>query len=113
MEIDRRDNSKYSVVMPNEFGACVAMLVEKSYANDILLPLLSIGRSILPPDVFDSLRGLSAESSCGIQLADAMNICAQKDVVEIFRLYRHRHDCGSLDGYMQASSHEYQKRLVV
>ena len=33
--------------------------------------------------------------------------------VETVGLKRQRYDCGSFDGYMQASHHEYQKRLVV
>ena len=73
--------------------------------------LASIGRYVLTPDIFDTLRGLSAGSGGEIQLADAINIHAQQGSVEIMRFNGRRFDCGSVDGYMQASYHEYQKRL--
>jgi len=58
------------------------------------------------------LRGLSAGSGGEIQLADAINIQAQRGSVETVRLNGRRFDCGSVDGFMRASNHEYEKRLV-
>ena len=46
-----------------------------------------------------------------IQLADAINVHAQQGSVEIVRLNGGRFDCGSVDGFLQASDFEYQKRL--
>ena len=47
------------------------------------------------------------------QMADAINIHAQQGLVETVRLNGRRFDCGSVDGFMRASNHEYEKRLVI
>ena len=112
MEVDGPDISKYGVVVPNGSGAGIAGLVEKPDANEAPSNLASIGRYVLTPDIFDTLRGLSAGSGGEIQLADAINIHAQKGSVETVRLKGRRFDCGSVDGFMQASSFEYKTRVT-
>ena len=64
----------------------------------------------LTPDIFETLRGLGAGSGGEIQLADAINIHARRGDVETVRLEGLRFDCGSVDGFMRASQHEYQRR---
>jgi UTP--glucose-1-phosphate uridylyltransferase len=112
MKVDGPDISKYGVVVPNDSGTGIAGLVEKPDAYDAPSNLASIGRYVLTPDIFDTLRGLSEGSGGEIQLADAINIHAQQGSVETVRLNGRRFDCGSVDGYMQASHHEYQKRVL-
>jgi UTP--glucose-1-phosphate uridylyltransferase len=111
MEVEGPDISKYGVVVPNGAGAGIVGLVEKPDAHDAPSNLASIGRYVLTPDIFETLRGLSVGSGGEIQLADAINIHAQRDSVETVRLKGRRFDCGSMDGLMGASNHEYQKRL--
>ena len=113
MEVDGSDISKYGVVVPNVAGAGIKGLIEKPNANDAPSNLASIGRYVLTPDMFDTLRGLSEGLGGEIQLADAINIHAQRGSVETVRLNGRRFDCGSVDGLMQASSHEYKQRLLV
>ena len=113
MEVDGPDISKYGVVVPNGSGAGIAGLVEKPDAHDAPSNMASIGRYVLTSDIFDTLRGLKAGSGGEIQLADAINIHAKQGSVETVRLNGRRFDCGSVDGFMQASMHEYNKRLVV
>jgi UTP--glucose-1-phosphate uridylyltransferase len=112
MEVNGPDISKYGVVVPNESCAGIAGLVEKPDASDAPSKLASIGRYVLTPDIFQTLRGLSAGSDGEIQLADAINIHAQQGSVETVRLNGRRFDCGSVEGFMQASFCEYQKRMV-
>ena len=88
-------------------------MVEKPDLNDAPSNLASIGRYVLTPDIFETLRSLSAGSGGEIQLADAINIHAQRGSVETVRLNGRRFDCGSVDGFMHASNHEYERRLVV
>ena len=113
MEVDGPDISKYGVFVPSWSGEGIAGLVEKPDANAIPSNLASIGRYLLTPDIFSTLRGLKARANGEIQLADAINIHANKGFVETVLLNGRRFDCGSVDGYMQASNYEYQKRLVV
>ena len=113
MEVDGPDITKYGVVVPNVSSVGIAGLVEKPDASDAPSNLASIGRYVLTPDIFDTLRGLKAGSGVEIQLADAINIHAQHGSVETVRLNGRRFDCGSVRGFMQASAHEYAQRLVV
>ena len=46
-----------------------------------------------------------------IQLADALNLHAQDGLLEAIELRGKRFDCGSVDGFMSASTYEYAKRL--
>jgi UTP--glucose-1-phosphate uridylyltransferase len=110
MEVNGPDISKYGVVVPNGNGAGIAGLVEKPDANEAPSNLASIGRYVLTPDIFDTLRGLSAGSGGEIQLADAINIHAQQGSVETVRLNGRRFDCGSVHGFMAASNYEFENR---
>lgn len=113
MEVDGPDISKYGVVVPNGEDGGIAGLVEKPEVTDAPSNLASIGRYVLTPDIFDTLRGLSAGSGGEIQLADAINIHAQQGSVDTVRLHGRRFDCGSVDGFMQASTYKYEQRLEI
>ena len=113
MEVDGPDISKYGVVVPNGAGAGIAGLVEKPDADDAPSNLASIGRYVLTPYIFDTLRGLSVGLGGEIQLADALNIHAQKDLVEIVPLNGRRFDCGSVDGYYEAFDFCYKSTRKV
>ena len=113
MEVDWPNISKYGVVVLNGSGSGIASMVEKPDASNAPSNLASIGRYVLTPDIFETLRGLKAGSGREIQLADAINIHAQQGSVETVRLNGRRFDCGSVDGFMQASAYEYEKRLIV
>ena len=110
MKVDGTDISKYGVVVPNVSGNGIAGLVEKPDARDAPSNLASIGRYVLTTDIFDTLRGLHQGSGGEIQLADAINIHANKGLVETVLLNGRRFDCGSVNGFMLATSYEYQKR---
>ena len=110
MEVDGPGISKYGVVVPNGSGAGIVGLIEKPDASEAPSNLASIGRYVLTADIFETLRGLSAGSGGEIQLADAINIHAQQGSVETVYLNGQRFDCGSVDGFIQASLHEYKKR---
>ena len=112
MAVEGPDISKYGIVVPNGSGAGIAGLVEKPDANDAPSNLASIGRYVLTPDIFDTLRGLSAGSGGEIQLADAINIHAQRGSVETVPLNGRRFDCGSIKGFFDATVHEYAERRV-
>ena len=57
-------------------GAGFVGLVEKPDADDAPSNLASIGRYVLTPVIFDTLRGLKAGSGGEIQLVDTINIHA-------------------------------------
>ncbi len=90
-------------------GWRVVGLVEKPDADKAPSNLASIGRYVLTPEIFETLRRLKAGSGGEIQLADAINIHAQQRAVGTVRLNGRRFDYGSVDGSMAASNHVYTK----
>ena len=111
MPVDEADISQYGVIIPSANGHGVIGMVEKPRQDEAPSNLASIGRYILTPDIFDTLRTLPAGSGGEIQLADALNFHAQNGLLEAIELNGKRFDCGSVDGFMSATAHEYAKRL--
>ncbi len=111
MEVDGPDISKYGVVIPGKRKGDIVGLIEKPKPSAAPSNLASIGRYILKPDIFGVLRDLPAGAGGEIQLADAINILASKGLVETVVQRGHRFDCGSVDGFMKASQHEYKNRV--
>jgi len=111
MPVDEAYISQYGIVIPAAYGDGVMGVVEKPKQDEAPSNLASIGRYILTADIFDSLRTLPAGSGGEIQLADALNLHAQNGLLESVELRGKRFDCGSVGGFMNASAHEYSKRL--
>ncbi len=112
MEVDGPDISKYGVVVPNESGVGIAGLIEKPDAREAPSNLASIGRYVLKPDIFGTLRGASSGSGGEIQLADAIDIHARQNSVEAVRLKGRRFDCGSVDGFVKAIIHTHNSNEI-
>ena len=112
MEVDSLEISRYGVVVPNGSGVGISGLLEKPESSKAPSNLASIGRYVLAPDIFGTLRGLSAGSGGEIQLADAINIHARKGLIEIVHLNGKRFDCGAVDGFMKATNYEFQNRFA-
>lgn len=102
MDVQGQDISKYGVIVPGKTPGSVIGLVEKPRAEDAPSSLVSIGRYILTPDIFDILRRQSAGVGGEIQLADAINTQAANGGVEAVDLHGRRFDCGSVQGYLDA-----------
>ena len=111
MKVSDAEISKYGVVVPSKSETGIEGLIEKPKSKDAPSDLASIGRYILTPSIFEILRGLSAGFGGEIQLSDAINIEAKEGSVETVHLVGKRFDCGSVDGFMAASMHEYAKRV--
>ncbi|MDA9313360.1 UTP--glucose-1-phosphate uridylyltransferase GalU [Amylibacter sp.] len=111
MQVDEAYISQYGVIIPSSDGHGVMGVVEKPKQDEAPSNLASIGRYVLTPDIFDSLRTLPVGSGGEIQLADALNLHARDGLLEAIHLKGIRFDCGSVGGFMSASAHEYAKRL--
>jgi len=111
MQVDEPYISQYGVIIPSADGHGVIGMVEKPRQDESPSNRASIGRYILTPDIFNLLRNLPEGSGGEIQLTDALNLHAQNGLLEAVELKGKRFDCGSIDGFMSASAHEYSKRL--
>ena len=111
MELFGPEISKYGVVVPSKHGGSISGLVEKPKYEDAPTNLVSIGRYVLTSDIFNILRDLPKGLGGEIQLADAINIQAKRGMVDTVTLNGKRFDCGSIEGFMEASTYEYARRM--
>ena len=110
MEVPRADAGKYGMIIPGGAPNSVAGLTEKPDPAEAPSTRASIGRYLLTPDVFDTLRALPPGAGGEIQLADAIDIHARRGEVEAVTLSGRRFDCGSQEGFVAATLHEYARR---
>ena len=68
-----------------------------------------IGRYILTPDIFDVLRDTPPGKNGELQITDALKAQAQEGCVLAYRFKGRRFDCGSIDGFVEATNHCYEK----
>ena len=109
MEVDGPEISNYGVVVPDKGGTGIIGLNEKPKLEDAPSKLASIGRYVLTSDIFDILRDISTGSGGEIQLADAINIQAKRASVNTVPITGKRFDCGSVNGFVEATNFEYKK----
>ena len=86
MAVEKNEISKYGVVIPSDRPGVVSGLVEKPAVEDAPSSIVSIGRYVMTPDIFDILRQQTLGSGGEIQLADAINVQAASDAVEMIEL---------------------------
>ena len=105
-EVAKEDASKYGIIDPGATDAhgliTVNGIVEKPSAKDAPSNLASFGRYAFTAEVFDALRGLPPGSGGEIQLADAIDMLAQKGKVAAITNPSRRYDCGDKFGYLTA-----------
>ena len=106
------DISKYGVIAKGDAPGAVAGVVEKPFFEKAPSDMASIGRYVLTPDIFQILRGVSKDSGGEIQLADAINIQASRGEVDTVKLNGKRFDCGSVNGFIEATNFEFKKMAV-
>ena len=83
----------------------VNSMVEKPEISESPSTMGIIGRYILTPDIFDILKSIAPDKSGEIQITDALNFQAKNGKVIAFKFQGKRFDCGSIEGYLKATSH--------
>jgi UTP--glucose-1-phosphate uridylyltransferase len=105
MQVAGPNIPKCGVIIKGEAPGAVAGLVEKPNFEEVPSDMASFGRCILTPDIFDVLRDLLEGSGREIQLADAVNIQAQRGKVNSLHSAALCFDCGSEDEFLATISH--------
>ena len=82
-------------------------MVEKPEVKDAPSTLAVIGRYILTPEIFDILRETKPGRGGEIQLTDALLELAKKGKVLAYKFRGKRFDCGSVDGFVEATNYFY------
>jgi len=114
-EIPKEDSSKYGVIAGDfiEEGIVrVHNMVEKPDPEDAPSNLAIIGRYILTPDIFDILRETEPGKGGEIQITDALLEQAKQGKVIAYKFQGKRFDCGSVDGFVEATNHFYKKGKI-
>ncbi|MBU24748.1 MAG: UTP--glucose-1-phosphate uridylyltransferase [Gammaproteobacteria bacterium] len=83
-------------------------MIEKPSLEEAPSNLGIIGRYILTPDIFDILRETPPGKNGELQITDALKRQAQEGCVLAFRFKGRRFDCGSIDGFVDATNHCYE-----
>jgi UTP--glucose-1-phosphate uridylyltransferase len=84
-------------------------MVEKPDPKDAPSNLAIIGRYILTPDIFDILRDTKPGKGGEIQITDALLEQAKQGKVIAFKFKGQRFDCGSVDGFVEATNWFYNR----
>lgn len=111
MEVPTEEIHKYGVIEGEEMKDGlyrVKSMVEKPKKEDAPSNLAVIGRYILTPDIFDILRKTPPGKNDEIQLTDALMQQAQDGVVMAYRFKGTRFDCGSVEGFVEATNYCFE-----
>lgn len=106
------DTHKYGIIAGETCGdgiIRVTDMIEKPAPSISPSTLAIVGRYILTPDIFDNLR--NTRPGCGneIHITDALCQQACRGKVIAYKIKAHRFDCGTVDGFVQATNYLYQK----
>jgi UTP--glucose-1-phosphate uridylyltransferase len=85
----------------------VSNMIEKPDPKDAPTNMAIIGRYILTPDIFDILRETKPGKGGEIQITDALLEQAKQGKVIAYKFKGKRFDCGSVDGFVEATNYFY------
>ena len=111
-EVAPEETSKYGVIAGEEIEEGIYVIndmVEKPEPKDAPSNLAIIGRYILTPDIFDILKNTAPGRGGEIQITDALKKQAKNGMVIAYKFKGKRFDCGSVDGFVEATNFFYEK----
>src|SRR5690606_5681512 len=110
-EIPNEDTDKYGVIA----GECmkdglyrITNMVEKPKPEEAPSNMAIIGRYILTPDIFDLIRNTPPGKNGEVQITDALMTQARHGCVLAYKFRGRRFDCGSIDGFVEATNYVYE-----
>ena len=112
-EVPMEDVSRYGVIAGEALRDDIfriERMVEKPRPEDAPSNLAIIGRYILTPDIFSLIEQTEPGKSGEIQITDALMKQAQQGCVLAYKFKGQRFDCGSAEGYVQATNFCFENR---
>lgn len=109
-EVPAEETHKYGVIDGDEERPGIfriRQMVEKPAPEDAPSNLAIIGRYILTPDIFDILRETPPGRNGELQITDALMTQASVGRVLGYRFKGRRFDCGSVQGFIEATNYNY------
>ncbi len=110
-EVPTVQTNKYGIIEGNKIQDGlfkISNMVEKPDPADAPTNLGIIGRYILTPDIFDILRTQKPGAGGEIQITDAINQQCKNGMVLGYKFHGRRFDCGSIDGFVEATNYVYE-----
>jgi UTP--glucose-1-phosphate uridylyltransferase len=114
-EVPEDETHKYGVIAGEALSDRlfrVTDMVEKPAPDKAPSNLAIIGRYILTPDIFDVLERTEPGKNGEIQITDALLKQAQDGCVIAYKFKGQRFDCGSVQGYVEATNFCFQRYLA-
>ncbi len=111
-EIPLNQTDKYGVIVGTEIEEGIYRItdmVEKPDPQDAPSNLAIIGRYILTPDIFDILKNTEPGKGGEIQITDALMQQAKEGRVIAYKFRGRRFDCGSVNGFVEATNYFYSR----
>jgi UTP--glucose-1-phosphate uridylyltransferase len=111
-EVPGDNISSYGVISGREIEDGVYEIddmVEKPKPQDAPSNLGIIGRYVLTPDIFDYIRTTPPGANGEVQITDAIRTMAKEKRVLALKFKGQRFDCGSIDGFVEATNFYYQR----
>ena len=113
-EVPMDQTNKYGVIAGNLVDGTdntyrVTDMVEKPDPKDAPTNMAIIGRYILTPDIFEIIRNTKPGKGGEIQITDALLEQAKEGNVIAYKFDGRRFDCGSIDGFVEATNYFYEK----
>ena len=113
-EVPFSQTSKYGIIngelIKNSNIYQVENMIEKPKNSKSNLAI--IGRYILTPDIFDILKSIKPDKNKELQLTDALLVQAKKGKVIALKFKGKRFDCGSINGFVDATNYFAKKMQV-
>lgn len=110
-EVPKENISKFGVIAGEEIKKGlfhVTDMVEKPAPEDAPSNLAIIGRYILTPDIFEILRQTPPGKNGEVQITDALLQQARTGCVMGYKFDGRRFDCGSVEGFVDATNYVYE-----
>ena len=112
MEVPMENVHRYGVIEGEEEEDGIfriSSMVEKPAREDAPTNLAIIGRYILTPDIYDIIESTPPGKNGEMQITDALMTQAKQGGVIGYRFQGRRFDCGSVDGFIEATNFTYQQ----
>ncbi|MBY8021370.1 UTP--glucose-1-phosphate uridylyltransferase GalU [Vibrio fluvialis] len=110
-EVPESETHKYGVIageLIKDDIFRVDDMVEKPESGTAPSNLAIIGRYILTPDIFDLIEQTEPGKGGEIQITDALLKQAKAGCVLAYKFKGQRFDCGSVEGYIEATNYCYE-----
>ena len=117
-EVPIDQTNKYGIIAGNLVDDSddtyrVTDMIEKPEPKDAPSNMAIIGRYILTPDIFDILRNTKPGKGGEIQSTDALLTQAKQGKVIAYKFKGRRFDCGSVEGYVEATNYFAKQQGII